>query len=179
MEPFRGQRSKEKSEYFKRFGHPALADVYKNQFFALFNYQCFKCGAKEKNYQEYGSPPVLCINCHIPIGLGGHFIPGNLVSLCRICNSKKQAYHPEKFYSLEELNKLKPILDKQGGILDFVFDWDHWHRDPGGYLLQHGVDSKLIHEILNNPDHPYYIGSQDSGLEIFISLDVNRKGVYD
>jgi len=168
-ESFKGQRSKEKHELFKRFRHPAIADAYKDKFFALFNYRCFKCGVKEKPYPEFGAPPVLCIDHHIPMILGGHLIPGNLVALCQSCNHKKLDRHPKEFYEPGELKRLELLFDKQKELFCcFNFDWDHWDRDKGGYLLSLGVDPDLVHELLNNPDHRYYIEQRTSGTRLTI-----------
>jgi 5-methylcytosine-specific restriction endonuclease McrA len=159
-ELYKGQRNKEKFELFKRFRHPAIADVYKNIFFSLFDHECFKCGASEK----------LDIDHHIPMILGGHLVVGNLVALCKQCNNKKHDRPPEEFYTPEELKKLKPLLDRQRDIFDFSFDWDFWNRDRQGYLISLGVEPNLVHELLNNPDHNNYIAPQMPGFEIAIDL---------
>jgi 5-methylcytosine-specific restriction endonuclease McrA len=179
QETYKGQRSKEKRELFKRFRIRAIEDVYKNKFFALFDHRCFKCGIKEKPYDEIGQPPVLCIDHNVPMILGGHLNPGNLVALCRSCNNKKSDLSLEEFYTPEELYKLKPLLEKQLDIFDFIFDWNYWNRDPQDYLLSLGVESNLIHELLYNQEHPDYIGmpSNDTGVKITISVDI--ADIYD
>lgn len=88
----------------------------------MFDNRCFKCGVKEKSQVEISKPPILCIDHHIPMIRGGHLIPGNLVALCRSCNNKKHDLLPEEFYTHEELNRLRPILEKQNEIFNFVFD---------------------------------------------------------
>src|SRR3972149_602298 len=139
-EIYKGQKVKEKHELFKRFRLRAIEDIYKNKFFALFDHRCFKCGIKEKSYSEIGQPPVLCIDHHIPMILGGHLVPGNLVALCRICNNKKLDLPPEEFYTPDRLNKLKSLLDKQADIFAFTFDWNYWNQDRKGYLLNLGIE---------------------------------------
>lgn len=163
------QRSKEKRELFKRFRLRIIENVYKKKFFALFGHCCFKCGVKEKPCQEIGQPPILCIDHHVPIALGGHLVPGNLVSLCRNCNNKKLDLRPEEFYSPDELEKLKPILDIQEEVFSFTFDWDLWDDDRQNYLLSLGVDAGLVQELLFNPEHPEYIGTDSHRVGIVIS----------
>jgi 5-methylcytosine-specific restriction endonuclease McrA len=146
-EAYKGQRNKEKRDLFNRFGHPVIVDLYKKRFFALFEHQCFKCGSKE----------FLDIDHHVPMILGGHFVPGNLVALCKRCNNKKLDSHPKDFYTPEEIFRLEPILKRQGDIFDFEFDWKRWNEDQKAYLLKLGVDPHLVNEVLNNPNHRYYI----------------------
>ncbi|MBI5048779.1 MAG: HNH endonuclease [Deltaproteobacteria bacterium] len=141
------QRSKEKSQFNNKFALKVIQDFYKNKFFELFNHQCFKCGSIKR----------LDIDHHIPIVLGGHLVPGNLVALCKTCNNKKHDCHPNDFYTQSELKTLEPLLEKQKDILKFNFDQDYWHCDRKGYLISLGVEPSLVHEILNNPNHPYYI----------------------
>lgn len=157
-EAYKGQRNKEKRELFNRFRFRAIEEIYKNRFYALFNHQCLKCGIKERHPYKQKGPPVLCIDHHIPMILGGHLVPGNLVALCRSCNNKKLDRPPEEFYTSEELGKLKPILEKQRDIFDFTFDWNYWNRDRKSYLISLGVGPQTVDELLNNPNHPDYIG---------------------
>ncbi len=174
-ESYKGQRSKEKRDLFARFRFRAIEDLYRQKFYALFNHRCFKCGIKERVPFKQQGPPVLCIDHHVPMILGGHLVPGNLVSLCRDCNNKKLDRPPEEFYTPEELDRLKPILERQGDVFDFTFDWDYWNRDRKGYLVSLGVDPQAVAELLSNPDHPDYIGppssaDEKSRLEITIDL---------
>lgn len=171
-EKYNGQRGKEEYELFKRFRLRAIEEIYKNKFFALFDYKCFKCGIKEKLQPEYGQPPLLCIDHHIPMILGGHLVPGNLVVLCRNCNNEKLDHPPKDFYTPEELEKLKPILEKQHTIFDFAFDWFFWKQDRQGYLLSLGVDPDLVHELIYNKVHPDYIGLESENIGITISVDI-------
>ena len=176
-EIYKGQRGKEKRELFKSFRLRAIEDIYKNKFFYLFSHRCFKCGIKEKPYSEIGQPSVLCIDHHIPMTLGGHLIPGNLVALCRSCNNKKHDCPPEEFYTPEELDKLKTILEKQGDVFVFTFDWNYWNQDRKGYLLSLGVEPNLVHELLYNHEHPDYIGMPSD--DIGITISVNIADIYD
>ena len=171
------QRSKEKRGLFKRFRHRVIENVYRNKFFALFDHRCFKCGVKEKPYPEIGQPPILCIDHHVPMALGGHLVPGNLVAICRSCNNKKLDLPPEEFYSPSELEKLKPILDTQEEVFSFSFDWDLWDYDRQNCLLSLGVDAGLVQELLFNPEHPEYIGTDSHRFGIVITVDLG--GFYE
>jgi 5-methylcytosine-specific restriction endonuclease McrA len=175
-ETYKGQRGKEKRQLFDRFRFRVIEDIYKNRFFALFDHQCFKCGAKEKPHPEIGQPPILCIDHHIPMMLGGHLVPGNLVALCRSCNNKKHDRPPEEFYTPDELDKLKPFLEKQCDVFKFCFDWSHWNRDRKGYLVSLGIDPWLADEVLNNPNRLDYIGPAtppEDALSIEFSIDLS------
>jgi 5-methylcytosine-specific restriction endonuclease McrA len=172
-ELYKDQRNKEKIELFKHFRLRVIEAFYKDKFFALFDHRCFKCGVKEKPHPEIGKPPTLCIDHHIPMILGGHLVPGNLVSLCRSCNNKKKDKPPEEFYSPQELDKLKPILEKQDSIFEFNFDWKYWNRDREGYLLSLGVDPLRVHEALHNENDREYIGLALNKYVVSISVDVD------
>lgn len=175
-EIYKGQRGKEKRELFNRFRFRVIEDIYKNKFYALFDHQCFKCGIKEKPYQEIGQPPILCMDHHVPMILGGHLVPGNLVALCRSCNNKKHDRPPEEFYAPEELEKLRSILEKQSDIFIFTFDWSYWNRDRKGYLISLGIEPHVVDEVLNNPNHPDYImpvTQQEETPRIEFTIDVS------
>lgn len=172
-EIYPGQRRKEKRKLFERFKLRAIEDIYKNKFFALFEYRCFKCGTQERPRKEIGKPPILCIDHHIPMALGGHLVPGNLVSLCRRCNNKKVDLPPEKFYTAEELDKLEPILKQEAEIFSFEFDWDAWSDDRERYLVSLGVEPGLVHELLFNPDHPDYVGLPTDTDKFTISINID------
>ena len=105
--------------------------------------------------------------------LGGHLVPGNLVALCRRCNNKKMDKPPEEFYTLEELEKLKPILEKQENIFDFKFNLDFWYNDRKGYLISLGLNPKRVHEILYNENDRDYVGLASNKYVVSISLDKN------
>jgi 5-methylcytosine-specific restriction endonuclease McrA len=156
-EEYKQLRKIEKNELFERFRLQVIVDLYKQKFFELFGHRCFKCGVKEKPHPEIGKPPILCIDHHIPLVLGGHLVPGNLVALCRRCNNKKKDKSPEEFYSKNELVNLQTILKKQNVIFNFQFDWKRWETDPRKYLISLGIEPNLVSEIFTNPTHPYFI----------------------
>lgn len=171
------QRGKEKYELFKRYRYRVIENVYRKKFFELFDHRCFKCGVKEKPCPEIGQPPILCIDHHVPMALGGHLVPGNLVALCRSCNNKKLDLPPGEFYTLTELEKLQRILDSQEKVLSFSFDWDLWEYDRQNYLISLGVDACLVQELLFNPEHPEYIGNNSHRLGITITIDLGQSGL--
>lgn len=177
IEIYLGQRGREKRELFKQFRIRAIENLYKGKFFALFNNRCFKCGAKERPHQEIGQPPILCIDHHIPMALGGHLTPGNLVALCRSCNNEKLDLPPEIFYSLEELERLKPILAQEAEVFSFSFNWNAWNEDRESYLLSLGIPPTLVKELLHNPEHPDFVGvaSENPGITFAVDLSEIHK----
>lgn len=172
-EVYSGQRSKEKRELFGRFRLRAIEDIYRAKFFALFGNRCFKCGAKERTHHEVGRPAILCIDHHIPMVLGGHLVPGNLVALCQGCNNKKLDLPPETFYTPGELERLKPLLEREAEIFSFVFDWDAWSENREDYLVSLGVPSEHVRELLFNPEYPDYIGITKDSIGVTIAIDVD------
>ncbi len=162
---YKSQRSNEKKALYKRFRYKVIEDHYKNKFFEMFDHRCFKCGATCK----------LEIDHHLPIILGGHLVPGNLVALCKTCNSNKLDKHPNAFYSETELKTLEPLLESQKRLFEFEFDWDYWMRDHEGYLVSLGISSDLVRELLTDPNHIYHIDLTTNGrLDITITVDLNK-----
>jgi hypothetical protein len=173
LDAFKRQRNKEKRAFFQRFRVRAIADVYRNKIFASFGNRCFKCGAQAKPQQEVGKPPVLCLDHHIPMALGGHLVPGNIVALCRKCNNAKLDKAPEEFYTQVELRKLAPLLQLQEEIFHFEFDSDQWYGNRENYLLSLGVEPKRVHEILYNELDPDFVGLPTENTSITISIDIS------
>jgi hypothetical protein len=164
VDAIKRQRNQEKSQLFRVFIYPVIADLAKKKFFGLFGNRCFKCG----------STYSLEIDHHIPIVLGGHLVPGNLVALCGRCNNRKLDSPPEAFYSKEELDRLQPLLADQNAIFSFAFDRDYWERDREGYLLALGIDRSLVSEVLTNSDHRFYIpppSKLGEGIGVVITVD--------
>jgi hypothetical protein len=160
-ETYKGQRSKEKRDLFKRFGYRVIVEHYKKKFFNLFGNHCFKCGST--NY--------LNIDHHIPMALGGHLVPDNLVALCKRCNNKKLDSHPEEFYTIEELSRLEAILKEQNNVFEFEFDSRRWKENRKEYLISLGISPILVDAVLNNQNHQYYIEPE---LEISISFSIDK-----
>lgn len=71
----------------------------KRAIIAKFKNKCFKCGATDG----------LTFDHHFPFSHGGRLTDENTVVLCKSCNSSKNAKMPTKFYTKEELNKLKKM----------------------------------------------------------------------
>lgn len=167
------RRGKDKWLLFGPLVLGVIEEHFKRKFFALFGNACFKCG----------SPGPLVIDHHVPIGLGGRLVPGNLVSLCKRCNDSKQDKPPERFYSADELERLQGFLSRQSGMFDFKFDHGAFKTDREGYLLSLGIDEGTVRAVLNDPGHRHYIPPQDEAepVEIVISIDNDeiRKIVKD
>lgn len=174
VELYPGQRQKERRQLFSRFAIPAVEAVYREKFFALFGTRCFKCGQPETYVQGTRGMKVLSIDHHVPMALGGHLVPGNLVSLCRRCNGTKLDQDPEAFYTSEELSRLQPFLESQHELFNFRFDWDAWRADPAGYLIGLGVSPTLVGQLLHDEDHPDFLGmpekEQDAAVSVSIGL---------
>lgn len=147
VDAIKRQRNKEKSQLFGTFVFSVIADHAKTKLFQLFENRCFKCGSKHS----------LEIDHHIPIVLGGHLVPSNLVALCSRCNNQKRDLPPSAFYSNEELTRLQPLLENQESIFSFNFNRDFWEKDREGYLLSLGIDASIVSEVLTNPSHRFYI----------------------
>lgn len=172
VDAIKRQRNKEKSQLFRVFVYPIIAELAKKKFFGLFGYRCFKCA----------SPHSLEIDHHIPIVLGGHLVPGNLVALCSNCNNRKSDSPPEAFYSAQELDRLRPLLAGQENIFSFVFDMEKWEADREGYLLSLGIEPTLASKVLNNPDHRFYIPprtERTEGVTITVDNDIIMRALQE
>jgi hypothetical protein len=145
-EAYSGQRGKGKRELYKRFVHPALQEYYKGKLFLLFQDRCYKCGSNGK----------LDIDHHIPMIRGGHLVPGNLVVLCKVCNTEKHNKLPNEFYSSDELIALDDYLSKEYEIFDFKFDFDKWNSDTYAYMKELEIPEELAREISDYRYDPNY-----------------------
>lgn len=105
--------------------------------------------------------------------------PGNLVLLCTRCNSIKSDKHPREFYTIAQLEQVGEKLKKQLDIFDFKFDWRKWDKDPKKYLLQLGVDIKLVNEVLTNSEHHFYVGPEEQDENVSISIKINLSSLGD
>lgn len=170
-EKYPGQRNKEKRELFRPFRLRVIEDLYKRRFFDHFGNRCFKCGKPEKLKQGIGAPPNLCIDHHMPMALGGHLVPGNLVALCRECNNLKCDKAPGEFYTGQELARLQPLIDAQKELFAFTFNWDKWNEDRKGYLLELGVDPYTVDAALHDEYYSGYVGTGTDRIGITITVD--------
>lgn len=173
LERYPGQRNKEKRDLFRPYRFRVIADLYKRRFFESFGNSCFKCGKQEKPIQEIGAPPHLCMDHHIPMALGGHLVPGNLVSLCRGCNERKLDRAPTEFYTEEELVRLQPLLESQREIFAFTFNFDKWGRYREAYLLEVGVDQVSVGAALTDECFIGYVGSGGNHVGVTITIGDN------
>lgn len=170
-EKYLGQRNKEKRELFRPYRLRVIEDLYKRRFFEHFGNCCFKCGKPEKPKQEIGASPNLCMDHYIPMALGGHLTPGNLVSLCRQCNELKLDKAPSEFYSLEELTRLQPLLDAQRDIFAFSFNCEKWEQNREAYLLKVGVEQDTVRAALYDEHFVGYVGTGGDYIGVTITLD--------
>ena len=177
-EKYPGQRNKEKRELFSQYPFRIIDRLYKQKFFHLFDNRCFKCGKLEKSAQEIGFPPNLCMDHHIPMALGGHLIPGNLVSLCRRCNGLKLDRSPVEFYTQEELKRLQPLLESQEELFKFSFNIEKWKNNKEAYLLELGIEKEIVHAALHDEYSVNYIGDIDiEGKKMEISITIDQESI--
>lgn len=177
-EKYPGQRKKEKQAFFRRFMFRVIEDFYKGKFFALFGNSCFRCGRPEKPTPEFGRPPVLCIDHHVPLARGGHFEAGNLVALCRPCNQQKLDRPPEIFYTPAELARLQPLLGAQHELFMFMLDGQRWHEDRAAYLLEIGISPEIVHAALHDENFVGYVGPRpESAHGLMITIDLSGLGM--
>ncbi|MGE0854190.1 MAG: HNH endonuclease [Hyphomicrobiaceae bacterium] len=156
-------RGRDKSLWDKLYRAPVIENHYRNKLFALFEHRCFKCRrpGRLETYQGMEHVPFwrgLDRDHHVPISLGGHLVPGNIVVLCTSCNSRKHERDPRVFYTAEQLEALRPLLAKEPEVLAFAFDWERWQEDRREYLMSLGVAGELVEQVLNNEDHRYFVG---------------------
>lgn len=161
----------EKRELFRPYRLRVIESLYKRRFFEHFGNCCYKCGKPEKPKQEFDAPPNLCMDHHVPMALGGHLVPGNLVSLCRTCNEQKLDKAPAEFYTVEELARLQPLLETQQELFAFSFNWDKWERDRESYLLEVGIDQETIQATLHDECFVGYVGTKVDHIGITITVD--------
>lgn len=164
-EPFDAQqllgiKKREKRAFFARYGVRVVEELYKRKFFALFENRCFRCGAYEAPTWVW-APALLCMDHHIPFSRGGHFEAGNLVALCRPCNTQKRDKDPALYYPPTLLSRLQPLLDAQDALLEFEWDEDKWRADPPGYLATIGVPADQIHATFHDECFHGYIHPDD------------------
>lgn len=131
----RNQRNADKARLFRIFKSPVITAARKHQLWALFDYRCFRCHL----------PGKLEMDHHVPQDLGGRLVPGNIVLLCKVCNSLKRTTHPSKFYSRGQLDAVTSLLHAQLKLFDFHFSHIRWSRHPEEYLISLGVSEADAH----------------------------------
>jgi len=162
-------RNQERHLLFKRFVLGVIEEQAKKHFFAFFGDACFKCG----------SSGPLVIDHHVPIVLGGHLVPGNLVALCVRCNNRKSDTAPECFYTKAELERLQEFLDGQHRMFEFVFDYKAWEVNRESYLLALGIDAGLVREVLNSPDHRFYVSPRDDSEGVGVTITITDESILN
>ncbi len=166
-EAVKRQRNKEKRELFKPFRLSLVEEHAKKRLFDYFMNACFKCG----------SPGPLVMDHHVPIALGGHLVPGNLVALCERCNNRKSDDPPEAFYTKVEQDRLRGFLDNQRALFEFSFDDEAWGVDREGYLISLGIEADLVREALKNPDHRFHIPPRDDLEPIRVTITIDAETI--
>jgi 5-methylcytosine-specific restriction endonuclease McrA len=151
-EELRNLRKADKNALFRQFKYEVIAAAKKRQLWALFDSRCFSCA----------STGFLELDHHIPQDLGGRLVPGNIVLLCRDCNSRKRTAHPERFYSPRQLESLQPLLEAQLRLFEFQFNWTRWTHHPEEYLTSLGATEEEARSAVREPDHPLYVGYDPS-----------------
>jgi len=156
-------RGRDKSLWAKLYRAPVIENHYRNKLFALFEHRCFKCSrpGKLETYQGMEHVPFwrgLDRDHHVPISLGGHLVPGNIVVLCTSCNSRKHERDPRAFYTTEQLERLRPLLAREAEVLAFKFDWERWQEDRRAYLVSLGIEEQLAGQVMRDENHRYYVG---------------------
>lgn len=176
-------RSNDVGGFRRRFRPEILYYQFKLNFFSLFDNKCFKCKvlAAWDTYPESDemmegllSQKQLVIDHHVALQNGGRYHPGNLVSLCQRCNSRKHTMHPEDFYNDQELAKLEPYLIVQSDIFPpegKYWDWKKYEQFIDGdidvkreMLTDENINPALIEACLTNSSHYYYCGWRRTSL---------------
>lgn len=107
------------------------------------------------------------------MALGGHLVPGNLVALCRDCNNLKLDRDPAEFYTIEELERLQPLLTSQQCLFQFRFNWNKWSEDRESYLLELGLDPDTVYSALHDENFVGYVGMASEQFSVTITLGEN------
>jgi 5-methylcytosine-specific restriction endonuclease McrA len=167
-------RSKDKYDFQKKFRPYIFWNKFKRHYFGLFDDKCFNCKRQciwrmvdECNEYNGGEwvQDQLVIDHHYPFERGGRLASGNLVSLCKACNSQKGALCPEDFYAKSDLERLHPYLVAQDLIIPRGYYWTYdqytnfmrsgW-REKLEALLAEGINEELARSALKNEFHRYH-----------------------
>lgn len=135
-------RSIDRNTYSVRFRLEIIEKFFFWKLWLEFRGRCFACG----------SPQGFLLDHHVPLVRGGRREPGNIVLLCNNCNVSKKDTPPEDFYSNEELEFLKPILERQQELLAFVWNSKAFAESKYKYLVSVGIHPLHVQEALTNPD---------------------------
>jgi hypothetical protein len=168
-------RSKDTYDFQKKFRPSIFWNKFKRQFYGLFDDKCFNCRRQciwrivDESDDFHGGEWVqdqLVIDHHYPFERGGRLASGNLVSLCKACNSRKGALYPEDFYTSNDLERLQPYLVAQDIIIPKSHYWPHeiyiafmrssWDEKLES-LLAEGVNIELARSALKNELHRFHI----------------------
>ena len=153
-------KSKDKQKFQQRFKPYILLYQFRLNFFSLFDDRCFKCkrpcnwisdtrGFYEGALHQW----ELDMDHNLPFELGGRLEEGNIVALCKTCNSKKNKKHPEEFYSDNELESLERYLITQADLFpkkNYPYeekrDWYLMNKKEKKKMLieEYGIDEKLV-----------------------------------
>lgn len=130
------QRKADKAALFRRFKYEVIVEVYRAKLFSLFDNRCFRCGAMQR----------LELDHHFPQYLGGRLVPGNITILCANCNSIKRNKRPSEFYTVDEIERIQPLLKAELELFNFSFNIARWSRCPKEYLVSLGVTEQIAVE---------------------------------
>lgn len=151
--------------WHKKFFTKVISNHFKNAVFGSFYWKCFLCETsatyRDPQSIEFRHATVvhnLHFDHHIPRANGGLLIPGNIVVLCRECNSKKSDRAPEAVYTRDEWEDLRTLLTEQKELLRFQFNRRRWLSDKRKYYEEIGLSTDLIDEVLTNPAHRFFEG---------------------
>ncbi len=161
--PYEGEakwtKNKDKRELENRFSLPILFYQFKINFFNLYDNRCFKCkkactwvSDRRLWYEGALHQWELDIDHNFPFELGGRLEEGNMVSLCKNCNSKKNKKLPKEFYSDNELESLERYLITQADLFPKKKSWeirykfDGLRKDEIKKILieEYGIDKELV-----------------------------------
>ena len=162
-------KNTDKAELSGRFYPSILFYQFKINFFSLFDDKCFKCHKPCEWVEHNGLWMDGCVKqweLHIdhnfPFHLGGRLEEGNMVSLCKTCNSNKNKKLPEEFYDKDELERLDNYLIAQASLSPQKNEWKEklyrkfqclGKKQKKIFLLEKGVDKKLIDITEDNENH--------------------------
>jgi len=90
----------------KLVGATKLTETDLDFIFSAFDYKCAYCGDDKDITNDH----------FIPVSHGGKSIAGNILPACRSCNSSKQNSDPAEWCTLEQLERILPVLKSAGAV---------------------------------------------------------------